>query len=310
MFKTSENVAVLVKNIIEKDPGMIRVKDSALIPYYISKAKYMFEVEPEDKADLVFFHGSGFDNIKKQVLSLAEGIGANYIFISTYKDDEYDHKCISTPFAIISEGELEFLIMNYYKDVPKEVSEAAKDLGIALFDEYYTIYMENSNPNFGFSSSNADLRDSFFGFIFALPYEEQNIEANKLILHNHYNHIPYRDILAKEYSQGNYFRDYFDSLNYDCKIGVLLKINSLERNIEHDLFLLKKGYVVEGLDLVAVYKEDGEAFINHFKKLEPDVQRFIIEQIYDEPFENQEVIDWLNENYALLLKEVGFLGGK
>lgn len=304
---TKGNIAVLVKSIIEKDPGMIRVKDSAMISYYVNKSKYMFEIEPKDKAKLNLYKcmcstiEKEFNKAKGHHLKFAGNLGANYIFVSNF----YEHGnllSVMHPFMVISEAESDFLIRHYYKDVPEKVSKAAKNLGITLFDEAHPRYLriDHTKSLPGFSSA-------FLNFIFALPYEEQNIEANKRIMQSNSN-IDSISILTREYAQGKYFQDYFDSIPNNSKKRLVSEINLLERNPDHDIFLLKKGFVVSELDPVAIYREDTKSFISYFEKLGLEAKKFVIEKIYSESFVNQKAVDWLNKNYAPLLREVGFLG--
>ncbi|MBL7100573.1 MAG: hypothetical protein ISS23_01320 [Nanoarchaeota archaeon] len=311
MLQTRENVAVLVKRIIEKAEAMIRVKDSALIPYYVNKSLYMFEIEPEDKADLKLFNyktnkiQADFREDKQKQLSVARNSGANYIFVSNFYAPSARLISIFNPFMVISEAECDFLVRNYYKDVPKEVSKAAHNLDIMLFDKEYVEYLKlvGSNTFFRFS-------DRFLNFVFSLPYKEQDIDANKIILTNLFHRLDYVvNILAREYSHGKYFKEYFDRLPRHCKEKVVDEISSLERNLDHDLFLLKKDFVIGKIDPVDIYRKDAGSFIEYFQKLDLETRKFVIEKIYDEPV-NEEVVDWLNENHVNLLREVGFLGGK
>ncbi|MDP2906710.1 MAG: hypothetical protein Q8O03_02115 [Nanoarchaeota archaeon] len=315
--RDKENIEVLVKSIIEKDENMIHVKDSALISYYPHTSKYIVEIEPEDKADLRYCwskNGNEFSedfcDLKEKQLILAQKIGANYVFVSNFYQKE---KLLSiiTPFMIISRKETEFLLKNFYKNVPEKVSKAASELGITIFDKYYLSYLKNKLDDAYTSREEYDKYLDFIHFVFGLPYEEQNIAANRKILEHNYTHFDSTSVLAKEYSEGKHFQEYFDELYYkQDKEKVVSKIELLERKPDHDVFLLKKGFVVGENSAMELYKTDAKAFINYFRKLGDESRKIIIEKIYEDSFVNQEVVGWLEKSYTDLLREVGFSGGK
>jgi len=368
MSKNRDNIAVLVKAIIEKDPGMMHVKDSALIPYYVNNVDHMVEIESINKDKLTYFEANelgvedDFKIVQEKQLKFAKDLGANYVFTSNIYIEE-KLLGISTPFMIISDKESDFLVKNFYKDVSKEVSEAAKGLEIKLFYGPYECYsegiyaeithikkeygekrkeLENKYGTYlkrmpndeakefskyrremdakvsklsGKVKDNKYLNDSdFLNFIFSLPYEEQNIDENKEILRRYDPRYGARfdyiiNLLAKEYSEGKYFQEYFDCISDRLRKKVIPNINYLKRNSDHDTYLFKKGFIVDNLDPIRLYKEDSESFMKYFEKISDDSKRFVIEKIYDEQFVNHDVVDWLDENYASLLRDVGFLGG-
>jgi len=323
--KDKENLGILVKSIIEKDHGMIRVKDSALIPYYLSNSKYMVEIEPEDKIELRFLKSlkptieEDFDDLKSEHLRLAKELNTNYIFASTYYENHGVLVSIANPFRIISDEETEFLLKNFYKNVPEKVSKAAEELEIVLYDKLYSYYAQGN-----ISKIDSLLHDSkglwekyspFLNFVFNLPYDEQNIDTNKKILKRYsgcFNCIEelVKEALVKEYSQGKHFQEYFESIDHFEQKKVVEAIKGLERKPDHDVYLLKKGYIAGEDSAINLYKQDAQGFMNYFRKLSDESRKIIIEKIYEDSFVNQEVVDWLEKSYTDLLREVGFSGGK
>lgn len=316
-----KDVEILVSDIIRKDPGMIHVKDSALIPYYVHNSKYMLEIEPEDNGALQFLWFKGrtlekdFEGLKDSHIELAKGIGSNYIFASTFYGSNGTLISTVTPFQIISDKETDFLVRNYYKDVPKWISEAASNLGIRLFDWHYSNY-KDGKARYINNYSNKEERDTctaFQKFVFTLPYEDQVLEENKRILYN-LGLEDFINILAREYSEGMCFQEYFKpisgSISKYRKEELVSRIKALKRNRDHDIFLLKEGFVVGEKSIIDAYREDAQAFIKNFKGLGAESQRTVIEELYKDSFVNPEAIKWLEENYTPLLREVGFLGGK
>lgn len=314
-----KDVEILVKGIIRKDACMIHVKDSALIPYFVHNSKYMFEVEPSDKVSLRYdmcVSGSinkDFHEMQKKNIISALNNNANYIFAST-SDAQYSLMQIYTPFQIISDKEIDFLVRNYYKDVPKEISEAALNLGIRLFDWHYSNYKDGKVHYTRYSDKEElALCRAFQNFVFTLPYEDQVLEENKKIL-DYLRIEEFTNILAQEYSEGRYFQEYFKfiggSIGEYRKEELVSRIKALKRNRDHDIFLLKEGFVVGEKSIVDAYREDTHAFIKSFKGLSAESQRMVIEELYKDSFVNPEAIKWLEENYTPLLREVGFLGGK
>lgn len=318
MSTARKSIAFLVKEIIKKDPSMIHIKDSALIPYYVHNSNHMLEIEHKDNTKLRYYtskkdyYKDDFNFLKKKQIKLAKDVGANYIFAShTYCEDQC--VCIVTPFAIISEKELGFLVKNFYKDVPEEVSKAASNLGIKLYDKEYKAYLNahrDRDIELTFYSLKDNLISNFLNLVFSLPYEEQNIEVNKIPFKHHTDKFDYEEVLVKEYSQGRYFQKYFDSLRDRKKECIASRIASLEQhNINHDIFLLKKGFFVN-TNPMDLYREDAGSFIKYFESgLDLGSKKFLIEQIYEESFINHKVVEWLEKNYSHLLREVGFAGG-
>jgi hypothetical protein len=318
--KDKENIEILVKSLIEKDPSMIRVKDSSLIPYYLKNSKYMIEIEPEDKSELKFLKSlkptieEDFNDLKSEHLKLAKALNTNYIFASTYYENQGVLVSVVMPFLIISDKETDFLIQNFYKDVPEKVSKAAEELEIVLYGKIYSYYMQGKIDKFGeVLHENIEAWDKyspFLNFVFNLPYEEQNIESNKKIIRAFSSGYDLIKIMTKEYAEGKHFQEYFENISHFEEKKVVESIKCLERKPDHDVYLLKKGYIAGEDSAVNLYKQDAQAFINYFRKLSDESRKIIIEKIYEDSFVNQEVVDWLEKSYTDLLREVGFSGGK
>ena len=152
------------------------------------------------------------------------------------------------------------------------------------------------------------LLSSFYNFVFALPYEEQNIEANKHILNSCQN-IPgldYLKIMTDEYSKDKYFQEYFDSLGGEQQQKVVrcLQAAEQERNIAHDSFLWSKGFNEISLDYMQLYKKDASEFIEYFSSKQPKEKKIILKDIMGCDYTNKEVAEWLDENELDLLREV------
>ncbi|MDP2906422.1 MAG: hypothetical protein Q8O03_00630 [Nanoarchaeota archaeon] len=317
--RDKENLGILVKSIIEKDPSMIRVKDGALIPYYVHNSKYMVEVEFTDKASLEYTSCRGkqysddFNGLKKMQLELAQEVDANYIFVSNFYQ-ETTLLGVMTPFRIISEKEEEFLLKNFYKNVPENVSKAVEELGIVIYDKFYSYYTQGDismlNDALHASRDAWNNYSPFFKFVFNLPYEEQNIESNKKVLRIAPLNFDLMGIMAKEYSEGKHFQEYFENISHFEEKKVVEAIKVLERKPDHDVYLLKKGFIVGEDSAIGLYKQDATAFMNYFRKLGDESRKIIIEKIYEDSFVNQEVVEWLEKSYTDLLREVGFSGGK
>lgn len=312
--KDKENIEILVKSIIEKDIHMVHVKDSALIPYYLSNSKYMIEIEPEDKSELRFLHFQGhkieddFNGIKSGHLELAKNLSANYIFASTYHENRGVLISVANPFRIISDKEEEFLLKNFYKDVPENVSKAARGLELILYDKLYSHYFKGDiNEMYNALRQNSY---GFINFVFGLPYEEQNIESNKNLLQE-YSSGDLIHIITKEYSEGKHFKEYFEAFgHYFSSTKVVEALKDLERKPDNDVYIFKKGFVLGEDSAIRLYRQDAQGFMNYFQKLGDESRKIIIEKIYEDSFINQDVVDWLEKSYTDILREVGFSGGK
>lgn len=136
----------------------------------------------------------------------------------------------------------------------------------------------------------ADILNNFYNFVFAIPYEDQNIEVNKAILKSSQDALDYVGILEREYAQVGYFQDYLDCLD------------SQKRN---DVLCSMKNW---GMDYLQLYKEDTQGFIDYFSAKEIKEKKIMLKSIMDSDFINEKVIDWLSEHETNLVREVGLDG--
>ncbi|MBM3199796.1 hypothetical protein FJZ53_02575 [Candidatus Woesearchaeota archaeon] len=318
--KNSRDVETLVKAIIKKDSGMIHIKDSALIPYYLKNSKYMIEIEPEDKADTILYahketsRENDFAAIKESGLKHAQQAGFNYVFLSYLYGPDGTLVSIVNPFRIITDKEQDFLLRNFYKVAPEEVSKAAKELDLVIYDKIYSCYAQGRIDMF--NDLLHENRESwhkyspFFEFVFSLPYEDQNIESNKKILTIMPRTCDLVGIMSKEYAEGKHFQEYFGNLSHYEEAQVIEALKRLERKPDQDVFLLTRGYVMGEESAITLYRNDANSFMRYFDKLGDESKKTLIEKIYEEPAVNHEVVAWLEKDYTDLLREVGFSGGK
>ncbi|MBL7100571.1 MAG: hypothetical protein ISS23_01310 [Nanoarchaeota archaeon] len=154
-----------------------------------------------------------------------------------------------------------------------------------------------------------DFLKGFFGFVFSLPYENQNVEANKGILSVSDDSDLVINVLYKEYSEGEFFEDYFDVLDEDLQKNVVdaLKCNDLSNPV-YNSFLWKKGFRNLDLDFLDLYKRDASGFIDYFSGKDDEGKKIILGDIMGYDPVNEEVVDWLDENESKLMKEVSFDG--
>ncbi|MDP2906429.1 MAG: hypothetical protein Q8O03_00665 [Nanoarchaeota archaeon] len=151
--------------------------------------------------------------------------------------------------------------------------------------------------------------DNFFAFVFSLPYKDQNIEANKLILKQFPKSLDYKQILVKEYSEGSHFCEYFDALSKDLQEKVVESLkNCSNKKLSYDSFLWSKDFKSIKLDYMNFYKENTGIFIEYFSKRNPEEKKVIIKDVMDTDFVNEEVVEWLNQNESELIREVGLNG--
>jgi len=154
-----------------------------------------------------------------------------------------------------------------------------------------------------------DLPSHFLDFIFTIPYEDQNIETNKEILKRYSSHINSIRILAKEYTSGEHFQEYFNCLDFGKQEKLVDSLKTLsEKKPINDSFLWSKGFKDLNLDYLILYQNKPKEFIEYFKTRNFEEKRIIIKDVMDCEFTNEEVIDWFNQNEQDLLREVGFNG--
>ncbi|MDP2906428.1 MAG: hypothetical protein Q8O03_00660 [Nanoarchaeota archaeon] len=149
----------------------------------------------------------------------------------------------------------------------------------------------------------------FFNFVFTLPLEDQNVETNKNILKLLAGNIDYVGILAKEYSNGKNFQEYFDCLDTEKQGKLVDSLKTFsERKPINDSFLWSKGFQDLSLDYLTLYQNKPEDFIDYFKTRTIEEKKVIIKDVMDTDFVNEKVIDWLNQHESDLIREVGLNG--
>lgn len=154
------------------------------------------------------------------------------------------------------------------------------------------------------------LLNEFGEFVFfSLPYEEQSIESNKRILKDSLNLDFVIAVLSKEYSEGKHFQEYFDVLDKEAQDKVVesLKVFSGRKPV-YDSFLWSKGFKDVNLDYLVFYKENTKGFIEYFNKSNFEEKKTILKDIMSSDFINEDVVKWLNEHEAELIREVGLNG--
>jgi len=150
--------------------------------------------------------------------------------------------------------------------------------------------------------------EEFVNFIFNLPYEDQNVTANKIILKEKKS-VNLCKTLAKEYAKGKYFEEYFSILDEEDKQKVVDGLKNVPRNLIYDSFLWNNGFKNVDPDYLKLYKENTEGFIEYFSsKSSHEERKTIIGDVLKCEHMNQEVIDWLDVNEPEILREVSFNG--
>jgi len=146
--------------------------------------------------------------------------------------------------------------------------------------------------------------DYFFNFVFTLPYEDQNITANKVILKS--GKVDFCRILLEKYSKGRHFQEYFQVLDEEKQKLIVDKLKDLpEQNKFLNSWLFNQGFILE-LDYLDFYMNYSEKFIKYFSKSTQDVQELIVSDIFSCGHINQEVIDFLEKDYPDLLRDMAF----
>lgn len=149
----------------------------------------------------------------------------------------------------------------------------------------------------------------FFNFVFTLPFEDQNVETNKNVLRLLTENIDYMGALAKEYSNGKNFQEYFECLGTKNQEKLVDSLKTLpERKPVNDSFLWSKGFKNLSLDYLNLYQTKPEEFIDYFKTRTVEERKVILKDVMDTDFVNEKVIDWLNQNESDLIREVGLNG--
>lgn len=146
---------------------------------------------------------------------------------------------------------------------------------------------------------------NFFKFVFELPYEDQNIEANKIIIQGFSQSLDINLILLREY-KGQHFRDYFELLNKEQQIGIFdIVKNTIPQNADYNAFLWEKGFKGVSLDYLKLYREDHTGFIEYFSSRSKEGKKAILEGILECDYMNHKAIEWLDMNEPELIKEAG-----
>lgn len=150
----------------------------------------------------------------------------------------------------------------------------------------------------------------FFNFVFFLPYEDQNIIVNKNILKLHPDQIDYIRAMVKEYVNGENFGKYFECLDDGMQKQVVHSLSTIsEKRPIYDSFLWLKGFKSFGLDYLGAYKNDAKSFMEYFTSRDVQGKKIILKDIMGCNVTNEEVVEWLNNNYSDLIREVGFSDG-
>ena len=146
----------------------------------------------------------------------------------------------------------------------------------------------------------------FFSFVLDLPSDEQDIETNRLLL-KHYGPLLNMDtIILKEYSQGQFFKEYFEILEEDQKENIVRLLKNYSPNDPgYDSFLFSLGFkeVMNLSDYTLWYENDSEKFIASFQEESREKKIAILENLFETKITNERVIDWLNENESRLMRE-------
>ncbi len=153
------------------------------------------------------------------------------------------------------------------------------------------------------------LNVEFLKFVFEIPYEDQNLDMNRYMFQNFGKFLNINLIVLKEYSNGRYFKDYFDLLDGNKQREIVQFVKqSRVQNQDYNHYLWMRGSKDIRLDYLKLYREDAEGFINYFAERRVEEKKVILNDIMDGDFTNEKVIDWLNENEEDLIREVGFNG--
>lgn len=150
----------------------------------------------------------------------------------------------------------------------------------------------------------------FFNLVFTIPYGDQNVEMNKKLLRMFSDCFDCSSIMIKEYSNGKHFQDYWSCLSQEKQTKVVEQLKEIkERNLNIDSFLYGQGFKDVDLDYMKIYKEDAKGFIKYFPDKSIEEQKVILKDIMGCNVTNEEVVEWLNENYSDLIREVGLSDG-
>lgn len=154
-----------------------------------------------------------------------------------------------------------------------------------------------------------DLLPGFFDLAFAIPREEQNIEANKTILKLSCETLDSTKILMDEYFKGKNFQEYFECLDDEKQKKVIsaLEFKKADNSV-YNSFLWSKGFRTVGLDHLRLYKDDAKGFIEYFNSKNAEEKKAILKDVMGCDTTNETVVNWLNLNHLDLIREVGLNG--
>lgn len=266
-------------------------------------------------------------NVPEEIREAMETLGINH-YIDNYK------RYRANDLAFLSEiipkkpdqsfiGQRVVCVKEYENGVfPGEegvINQINKDRIGVLWDNYLGERHDNFGPNghcwwVGHSNIKRMIKEEpiqFAEFVFTLPKEDQNFEANKVLLKNgHCRNIA--EIMANEYSSPT-FLEYWAVLNDNDKKKVVQAIkkgnedNSLKIDLEVNWKLYNQGFDVT-LDFISLYTIGGDGcFEEYFKSKEKKDQELIIKAILQLPSgtTNKKVNAWLSKNYPKLVEEIG-----
>ncbi len=274
--------------------------------YWPYKDGYLFSTESYNK---------GVEDYRGELVKHCKNVNAaNYVFVEHTENLSINEKYsllhltdTLSFFALIGDKESEEIKRKFYKNVDPEIFRAMNTLNIKHFVHSYKSYEEE--PNFARYYRPSDSLDSFLEFVFAIPYEDQNIEHNKEILRRFYYHTDFIEILIREYSNGKHFQEYFDCFDNSIKKTVFDNLKNVQkRNLANDSFLWYAGFKDIRLDHLEFYKNNTKGFIDYFSNSSVEEKKVIIKDIMNCDTTNEEVVNWLNENHMDLVREVGLNG--
>lgn len=237
---------------------------------------------------------NNFENFKTEVLEFLQS--------RTYdSSNETRLEAFETKFKIDKlNSSLKGFGVNFYLPTIKQAAWVKKYEIESLAD-----LLKNHTPPLDKNPLNLD----FLKFVFEIPYEDQNLEMNKYMLKNFGMFLDLDVVMLKEYSNGKYFKEYFELLNEAKQKDTIHIIKNIKvQNQDCNHFLWMKGSKEIKLDYLKLYKEDAQGFIDYFSNRHEEEQKVILRDIMDCDFINDKVTEWLNQNESELIREVGLNG--
>ncbi|MBI5148551.1 hypothetical protein HZA33_02635 [Candidatus Pacearchaeota archaeon] len=214
------------------------------------------------------------------------------------------------------EGQIGYLVVDssyFYTSNPKELFM----FGQRYFDKYLEEKAHSGEKN-EYSQRGIKIikknpfTQHFLEFVFRLPEEDKNEQANVEIIKQFSHLINTSDIIFGFYEnrrEDRKFMDYFEASNEEAKKTLLNMINSLQQhefNDEINEQLFKRGYQAP-VKIVRLYEQNPSDFMRYFSKVHTLERKKILDTLFELPKEriNPEISRWLSENYAELVEEVG-----